>query len=151
MRVRALQPNPTVRPLHVFRSDMGTVDNYLSFWIDNLHQLGSSLLVLIVVVSVVVPQVIVLEVLCLVSFVFLIEAVDRSNREMKRISNNCMGPILSNVQEALNGRVLSRAMGLSSYFPARHTVFVNVSCISADTLACLASSVTRRCRRGASI
>ena len=92
----------------------GTVDNYLSFWIDNFHQLGSSLLVLIIVTSVLVPQVIVLEVLCLVSFGFMIEAVDRSNREMKRISNNCMGPILSNVQEALNGRVLSRAMGAAT-------------------------------------
>ena len=44
----------------------------------------------------------------------------QANREIKRASNGAMGPLLSNVQEALHGRCLARAMGLESFFISRH-------------------------------
>jgi ABC-type multidrug transport system fused ATPase/permease subunit len=93
---------------------------YLSFWIDNLFQLGSSLVVFTVSVMVLVPPVSALILAVAPVFALVVEAVDRSNREMKRMSNSAMGPVLSNVQEALHGRVLARAMSLESYFIERH-------------------------------
>lgn len=116
------------------------MDLYLSFWIDNLFQLGSVLVIFTLAVMVLVPPVIVLVLICGPFFAVVVEAVDRCNREMKRMSNAAMGPVLSNVQvsrpnlrinlnvlilidalqEALHGRVLARAMGLELYFVERH-------------------------------
>jgi hypothetical protein len=45
-----------------------------------------------------------------------------------------MGPVLSNIQEALHGRVLARSMGLDTYFTKRHDV-----CVDAFTRATFAS------------
>ena len=85
-----------------------------------MFQLGSSLIVFTVAVMVLVPPVIALILGVAPIFVLVVEAVDRSNREMKRMSNSAMGPVLSNVQEALHGRVLARAMALEPYFIERH-------------------------------
>ena len=35
--------------------------------------------------------------------VFIMMAVDRSNREIKRIANNCLSPVMSNMSEVRAG------------------------------------------------
>lgn len=63
-----------------------------------MFQLGSVLIIFTLAVMVLVPPVIALVAVCAPFFVVVVEAVDRCNREMKRMSNAAMGPVLSNVQ-----------------------------------------------------
>lgn len=54
-------------------------------------------MVLVVTVSLLVPPVLGVFVVCFIIYVYGVDAVDRSNRQMKRLSNAAMSPILSNV------------------------------------------------------
>jgi ABC-type multidrug transport system fused ATPase/permease subunit len=89
---------PVGRITSRFSSDLAAVDLYLSFWIDNLFQLGSVLVIFTITVMVLVPPVIAVIAVCGPFFAMVVDGVDRCNREMKRMSNAAMGPVLSNVQ-----------------------------------------------------
>lgn len=43
-------------------------------------------------------------------------------RDIKRASNNALSPVMSNVSETLNGRVVIRTMQCEEYFVRRHEV-----------------------------
>jgi hypothetical protein len=51
--------------------------------------------------------------------------VKRTNREIKREANSCMGPLQSNLQEAMRARALADAMGCQEFFIDRHHEFAN--------------------------
>jgi hypothetical protein len=52
-------------------------------------------------------------------------AVDRSNREIKRMANNAMSPILTNMSEICRARFLIRTMELGDFFHTRHCRFAD--------------------------
>jgi ABC-type multidrug transport system fused ATPase/permease subunit len=76
--------------------------------------------VLLAVICVAVPIMTALIALCAAFFVWLLVALDRASREIKRMSNNAMGPLLSNAAEAVRGREMILAMGCTEFFEARH-------------------------------
>lgn len=51
--------------------------------------------------------------------------VKRTNREIKREANSCMGPMQSNLQEAMRARAVADAMGCQEFFIERHHKFAD--------------------------
>ena len=89
---------------------------------DNLAQLGSTSVILVVVICIMQPPVSILVLICIIAYGFVLEMVDRSNRQIKRMANNAMSPLLSNVNEALNGRVLARASSCAMCMHPYHPI-----------------------------
>ncbi len=110
----------TGRIISRFSGDLSKVDMILSLSVDNLIQILCTLLVLLAVICVAVPVMTALIAVCAAFFVWLLIALDRTSREIKRMSNNAMGPLLSNAAEAVRGREMILAMGCTEFFEARH-------------------------------
>lgn len=110
------QETPSGRITSRFSADMAAVDQMLSFSMDNFIQLSSTLLTLVLAVCIIVPPVWAVVAVSLGGFWFIVEAVDRSNREIKRLANNGMSPVLTNVREVIGARELLHAMGLHAFF-----------------------------------
>ncbi len=75
---------------------------------------------LLVVIIVAVPPMLAVILVAAVFYCFQVKATDRGLRDIKRASNNALSPVMSNVTETLNGRMLIRAMNCEQYFVTRH-------------------------------
>ena len=116
---------PMGRILSRFSSDLNKVDFHLPLMCDNLLQISSSLFVIIAVVVYLVPVSAVFAFFLLIFYVILIYAVNRSVREMKRVSNNALAPVMSNIGEIETGVSLIRVMDCRAFFEERHHDYVN--------------------------
>ncbi len=58
--------------------------------------------------------------LCAFLFVESGKIIFMSLREVKRLANTAISPVVTNVSEAVKGRLLARAMGVPDFFVARH-------------------------------
>ncbi len=111
---------PSGRTMSRFTSDMGAVDQQLSLEMDNLGQLGTNFIVLCGLVMVIArPTMTVLTPVVVFFFSLVLLAVDRSNREIKRLANNAVSPLLTSVREIRVGAALIRAMGFGEFFSSR--------------------------------
>lgn len=103
-----------------FSGDLAKVDMILSLSVDNLVQIFCNLIVLLALLVVAVPFMAIIVALIMVVYGFLLVAVDRSARDVKRISNNALSPLLSNAAEAVQGRDVVISMKCTTFFEARH-------------------------------
>jgi len=103
-----------------FSGDLSKVDMILSLAVDNTIQIVCTLLVMLGVICYAVPFMVIVVTLVFVLFGFLIVAVDRASREVRRISNSNLSPLLSNASEATRGRDVVAVMGCGPFFEARH-------------------------------
>ena len=110
---------PSGRILSRYTSDIGIVDMQLSEEGDNFGQISMMCASLTGVMLVSSPVVAPVICVALVGFCIATVAVDRSNREVRRLSNNSVSPIISAMHEMRNGGPLIRAMGLQSFFRKR--------------------------------
>jgi len=119
------QDTPMGRITSRFTTDLGTVDFDLSFSMDNTSQLGVQFVVMLGVIVSIVPAVAITVVIAAVMFWFATEAVNRSNREVRRETNGAMGPVQSNIVEANHAKELARVMKCETFFIKRHHRVVN--------------------------
>lgn len=108
-----------------FSGDLSMVDRQLAFIYDDLFQFIHLLLALCFVVSFIVPIIIPILIFGISIFFFEIVAIDRTNREVKRYTNQSLSPILTNLSEAVDGREIIRGMNFQNYFIQRHYSYVN--------------------------
>jgi ABC-type multidrug transport system fused ATPase/permease subunit len=113
------EATPSGRIISRFTSDLGLVDRMLCFVTDDMFQFAGMLMALCGMMCVLVPQITPVVVVGLVTYVLLNMAVDRTNREAKRESNNAMSPVLTGLSEVVEGQALIRVMGLDDYFVRR--------------------------------
>ena len=111
---------PSGRTMSRFTTDVSQVDLQLSLELDNTFQMSSSLLMLCGLVAVVArPLMTALVPVTLVTWGVLLLVIDRNNREVKRLSNNAVSPVLSSVYEIKLGAPIVRAMGFAPFFARR--------------------------------
>ena len=87
------------------------VDIQFAMFLDNFSQFTATLLVVCSVVCWLVPSTAPFMVVGAGVYVASVMVVDRNNREVKRMSNAAMAPLLSTVAECVNGRTLLRVTG----------------------------------------
>lgn len=119
------QETPLGRITSRFTADLSAVDLELSFWLDNGTQLSSQFLAMIAVLLYFVWQVAFPITLALLAYAFVAGVVNRTNREIKREANSAMGPVQSNISEAMRSRALARVMGCEEFFIERHRRFTD--------------------------
>lgn len=114
------QKTPIGRISSRFTADLSCVDIELSFWIDNLSQLGLQFLAYVCVIAYIIPVGVAPVVIATVVYLWCSNAVNRTNREIKREANSAVGPLQSNIVEAKDARCLSQVMGCDAFFVDRH-------------------------------
>jgi len=114
------EATPSGRIISRFSSDLSLIDQAFANFYDDLVHFSLILLALSVVMCVYVPQV--TPLLCLggIAHVYQVIAVDRANREAKRMMNNAMSPVMSNFADTMRGRTVIAAHSAHSHFHARH-------------------------------
>eukprot|EP01046_Picozoa_sp_COSAG06_P051082 COSAG06_NODE_8253_length_2223_cov_1.679379_2_plen_483_part_01 len=114
------EENPSGRITSRFSAELLRVDIMINNFIDANAGLIVQTIALLVVIIVAVPPMLPVIMLSAVLYVFQVKATDRGLRDIKRASNNALSPVMSNVSETLNGRVVIRAMQCEPYFIKRH-------------------------------
>ncbi len=100
---------PTGRILARTIKDQYELDNTLPY---NLQGSIQNLLVLasaIVLISMATPQYIIIAIISLVGYMKLMNMYLNSSREIKRLESNCRAPLVSHIQETINGIYVIRA------------------------------------------
>ena len=90
-----------------------------------IPQFSCTLLVLAAMVCFLVPVVTPSIVLGGAVYALQVVAVDRTNREVKRLANGAMAPILTVFVETNGSRLLARAMALEPFFTAKQAEVVD--------------------------
>uniref|UniRef100_A0A7S3LJ39 ATP-dependent transporter ycf16 n=1 Tax=Aplanochytrium stocchinoi TaxID=215587 RepID=A0A7S3LJ39_9STRA len=119
------EANPSGRILSRFSGDLSNVDRQLAFIFDDCFQFFFMLLALSGVVIVIIPYLLPALLFGAILFGFEVVALDRSNREVKRYTNQALAPVLTNISETVSARGLIQAMNLGPFFSARQEVFVD--------------------------
>jgi ABC-type multidrug transport system fused ATPase/permease subunit len=146
------ESNPSGRVLSRFSTDIAWVDlrlceitdTFLQFTVSHSAQsakrksfttlltltvaspcLQFTILALCVVICLIVPPISIAIAVGFICFMFQYVAIDRSNREIKRMTNSAMSPILTNMSEICRARFLIRTMELGAFFHARHCRFAD--------------------------
>jgi ABC-type multidrug transport system fused ATPase/permease subunit len=119
------EATPSGRIISRFTSDLGMVDRMLAFVTDDVFQFSGMLLALCGTMCVLVPQISPVILIGLVVYGVQVLAVDRTNREAKRETNNAMSPVLTGLAEVVEGQGLVRVMALTDYFVRRDCLAVD--------------------------
>jgi ABC-type multidrug transport system fused ATPase/permease subunit len=119
------EATPSGRITSRFSMDLSQVDLMLGFMVDNMSSFIFSILVLVGVVVYLVPPLAAAVLIGIVVYAMLVVAADRTNREVKRMANNAMSPVLSTMTEAVEGRLLLRQMGFTEVIMQRQAVHVD--------------------------
>jgi ABC-type multidrug transport system fused ATPase/permease subunit len=107
---------PSGRILSRFSADLSAVDIFLPSFVDNVVQFFLTLVALSAVLVVLIPPVAAVLVFAIPVFVLQTVAVDRANREVKRMANEAMAPMLSTIGECVSGRSTIAVMRLQGFF-----------------------------------
>lgn len=119
------EETPSGRIISRFSTDLSLVDMQLIRMSDALVQFTLTLVVVVVMICIIVPLIIPAVVLAMAAFYLQYVAADRSQREIKRLANNAMSPVLTNVAEVIHARTLIRVMGYDDFFHRRHCGFAD--------------------------
>lgn len=108
-----------------FTSDLGQVDLALGFLFDCAVQIGLQMIAIFIIIAIMVPPVLAVAAVSFPLFYVLMTAVDKSNRELRRLANRAVAPVLSNLAEAEVAGQVARVMSCSKFFQDRHEEFAD--------------------------
>jgi len=114
------EETPTGRIISRFTSDLASVDLKLSEYTDLFVQFTCTILALAINIVVIVPLMAPILPIAFCLFYLQYLACDRSNREIKRLANNAMSPILTNASEVVRSRTLLRVTQQTPFLLRRH-------------------------------
>ena len=106
-------------------SDLQLIEGLLWTELDATLQLGGFALVSLILSCTLQGGLLALPAALLVGFLcVLLDATGRATREVKRLANNAVSPILSGLTEIRTGAPIIRAMGLEAFFAERQRSFI---------------------------
>lgn len=120
------EENPSGRITSRFSAELLRVDIFINSFIDTNVGMIFQVIALLVVIMVAVPPMVPVIAVSSVLYFFQVKAVDRGLRDVKRATNSALSPVMSNLTETLNGRVVIRAMACEDYFVRRHNESVDL-------------------------
>eukprot|EP00405_Crypthecodinium_cohnii_P052298 CAMPEP_0206590928 /NCGR_PEP_ID=MMETSP0325_2-20121206/39930_1 /ASSEMBLY_ACC=CAM_ASM_000347 /TAXON_ID=2866 /ORGANISM="Crypthecodinium cohnii, Strain Seligo" /LENGTH=1350 /DNA_ID=CAMNT_0054100011 /DNA_START=57 /DNA_END=4109 /DNA_ORIENTATION=+ len=124
--MRYFDETPSGRIVSRFAADMASVDLQLPTMMDHLFQLTAMSLVLIVTVCVVMPWMCIFLIMLGPIYLRIDLMVNRSSREVKRITNNALSPVLTLLSEASGSRLMLRVMGKQMWLHEMAVHHINV-------------------------
>ena len=117
--------NPSGRTMSRFTGDLQIIEQTMWAELDATLQLGGFALVSIVLSVAFQGGLLALPAVLMVGYLcFVMDATGRSSREVKRMANNAVSPILSALTELRNGAPMIRAMQLEEYFGSRQRALI---------------------------
>eukprot|EP00746_Dinoflagellata_sp_MGD_P150996 gnl/MRDRNA2_/MRDRNA2_82722_c1_seq1.p1 gnl/MRDRNA2_/MRDRNA2_82722_c1~~gnl/MRDRNA2_/MRDRNA2_82722_c1_seq1.p1 ORF type:complete len:983 (+),score=168.28 gnl/MRDRNA2_/MRDRNA2_82722_c1_seq1:1-2949(+) len=119
------EETPSGRTLSRLSADMAKVDLMLPNMLDNTFQMYTATCVLLIVVCIIMPPLVVIVVILLPLFVKLDLLINSSSREVKRMANNALSPILTLLQESVNARLLLRVTEQDEWLQKKIMVFTH--------------------------
>ena len=111
---------PSGRILSRFGGDLYILDVQFGFYADGLMQMVFSTTMILTVIASTDIRLLGLCIACLFFFFKGGATIFQSLRQMKRIANTAMSPVVTNVSEAVRGRLVGRTLGCESFFVLRH-------------------------------
>ena len=87
--------------------------------VDDLWNFCFLILALVVIISVLIPEMSGVLFLGLFGYAAQFIAVDRVNREVKREANSALSPLLTVIAETVHGRRVARVLGCERFFEER--------------------------------
>lgn len=111
---------PKGRIISRFSSDLGVVDQHLGNQLDNLCQVGFTVMAMFAVVIVVAPLMAIPIVVCLVLALMIFIVQDCTNAELKRIAVFANAPLISNIGECISMQRTAELAGAKEFFLARN-------------------------------
>jgi ABC-type multidrug transport system fused ATPase/permease subunit len=124
-RMSWFESTPSGRILSRFSGDFNNCDYNLQFALDDCTHFVPYICALLAVISFVIPELIVVVVCGGFLYGVQVIAVDKTNRESKRMANVALSPVLTTVAEAANGRLLINVMNLQEFCYRRNHIAVD--------------------------
>jgi hypothetical protein len=116
---------PSGRILSRFSSDMGIMDVQFTFYSEGLIQLSLSGVLLLAILAATDIKLLGLCFICAAALVKASTTIFMSLREFKRMSNMAISPLVTNVGEAVRGRLIGRVLNVKDFFVSRHLELAN--------------------------
>ena len=117
--VHFFESTPSGRIMSRFSNDMAGVDKEMPKWFDYTWQLSATVLMLFVQVSLLVNLMLPVVLATGGVFILKVRVVYRTNRWLRGCANAAMGPVLTTVNECVNGRQVIRIMEAGEFFEHR--------------------------------
>ena len=102
-----------------FSGDLSLIDRMFSIIVDDIWNFTFLIVALVVIISVVIPEMSAVLAVGLSLYVTQFLAVDRVNREAKREANMALAPLITVVTECVNARELTRVLRCEDFFSTR--------------------------------
>lgn len=123
--LRWFESMPSGRILSRFGADLVITDIQFGLMLDGVLQMSMSLLLIMAVISYTNIFLLIACAVALPVYAKIIFTNFKSLRESRRIQNNALSPVVTNVAEAVRGRLLGRSIRCSSFFIERHTEYLD--------------------------
>ena len=115
---------PSGRTLSRFTSDSATIDIQLNQQLDGFVQMAMMGLVLVCTIVAAANMLAIVAAIAIFLFALVTVAADRSCREVKRLANNAVSPVLTTIGECKAGAALIRLHGAARFFAGRQSSYV---------------------------
>jgi len=113
------ESTPSGRIISRFGSDFDTLDLELGQMLDGWLTMVSLFAVLLIAMCIVTPLLFPLIAFCCYGMVQFLWKINEANRDIKRIANSCVAPVVTNSLEAEKGRIVAEAHNASDFFILR--------------------------------
>ena len=120
-----------------FSGDLVICDIQLGLMFDGMLQMSMAMLLLLSVLSFTDIHLLLACVICLPLYTKWLLIAFRAVREAKRITNTALSPAITNISEAVRGRLVGRALGCESFFVTRHTKYIDAYLVASYTSSTL--------------
>jgi ABC-type multidrug transport system fused ATPase/permease subunit len=119
------EATPSGRILSRFSGDLGLIDQMMGWTFDDLCHFTAQLIALFGLTCYIVPPVTPIVFAAIFAYGFQVYAVDKTNREVKRMAITALSPVLSNLTEVISGRCLIASFDAGSFFFDRGQGYVD--------------------------
>ena len=115
------ESTPSGRIISRFGNDIEAMDTRWSMLLESGINQCTMFSNIILMMCIIVPQLTPLIFFCIAGLAFSMVTINTVNRDLKRLSNNSVAPVVTNVHEAERARDVALAIGCEDFFVKRHS------------------------------
>ena len=115
------ESTPSGRIISRFGNDIEAMDTRWSMLLESGINQCTMFSNIILMMCIIVPQLTPLILFCIAGLGFSMVTINTVNRDLKRLSNNSVAPVVTNVHEAERARDVALAIGCEDFFVKRHS------------------------------
>jgi ABC-type multidrug transport system fused ATPase/permease subunit len=119
------ESTPSGRIISRFGNDIEAMDTRWSMLLESGINQMTMFSNIILMMCIIVPQLTPLIIFCIAGLGFSMATINTVNRDLKRLSNNSVAPVVTNVYEAERARDVALAIGCEDFFVKRHSIYID--------------------------